>query len=67
MILFCWQFSGENSDHMKTAYGVFCSGHLEAVQIYKDWFTKDRKFQQFIKVTTQYNHISPPTIVHFYI
>ncbi|XP_052793187.1 rho guanine nucleotide exchange factor 28-like isoform X4 [Mya arenaria] len=43
------QFSNEAGQKMKEAYGVFCSGHLEAVRIYKELLAKDRKFQLFIK------------------
>ncbi|WAQ98970.1 ARHGI-like protein [Mya arenaria] len=42
-------FSNEAGQKMKEAYGVFCSGHLEAVRIYKELLAKDRKFQLFIK------------------
>ena len=30
-----FQFSGENSDNMKSAYGEFCSKHMESVELYK--------------------------------
>ena len=30
-----FQFSGENSGRMKSAYGEFCSNHIEAVELYK--------------------------------
>jgi len=29
------QFSGENSDKMKSAYGEFCSNHMDGVELYK--------------------------------
>jgi hypothetical protein len=43
------QFSGESSNQMKASYGAFCSGHLEAVQLYKNLMEK-KNFQMFIKV-----------------
>ncbi|KAL4227936.1 Rho guanine nucleotide exchange factor 28 [Mactra antiquata] len=43
------QFSGDSSEKMKSAYGTFCSGHLEAVQLYKDLLAREKKFQNFIK------------------
>ncbi|XP_052281219.1 rho guanine nucleotide exchange factor 18-like [Dreissena polymorpha] len=48
------QFSGAFGDKMKASYGMFCSAHLESVQNYKDMMMKDRKFQQFIKTTTEH-------------
>lgn len=48
-VLFLLQFSGESAEMMKASYGVFCSGHLESVQIYKDLMEK-KKFQMFIRV-----------------
>lgn len=30
-----FQFSGENSDKMKSAYGEFCSNHMDGVELYK--------------------------------
>ena len=33
--LFAIQFSGENSEKMKSAYGEFCSSHMESVELYK--------------------------------
>ena len=51
-VIWIFQFSGDSAKQMKTAYGVFCSGHLEALQLYKDNISKDRKFQAFIKVSS---------------
>jgi len=45
------QFSGEVGEQMKASYGEFCSGHIEAIQLYKDFLSKDRKFQIFIRVS----------------
>ncbi|XP_055365360.1 A-kinase anchor protein 13-like isoform X4 [Betta splendens] len=45
------QFSDTNADHMKKAYGKFCSRHNEAVNLYKDLHAKDKRFQAFIKKT----------------
>jgi len=49
------QFGGEMSIQMKEAYAVFCSRHLEAVRIYKDLLKTDRKFQNFIAVSNDFN------------
>ncbi|XP_025718893.1 rho guanine nucleotide exchange factor 18 isoform X1 [Callorhinus ursinus] len=43
------QFSGENGDRMKEKYGVFCSGHNEAVGHYKLLLQQNKKFQSLIK------------------
>ncbi|XP_057701735.1 A-kinase anchor protein 13 isoform X2 [Corythoichthys intestinalis] len=43
------QFSGCNSESMKSTYGKFCSRHNEAVNLYKDLLTKDKRFKAFIK------------------
>ncbi|XP_005632985.2 rho guanine nucleotide exchange factor 18 isoform X1 [Canis lupus familiaris] len=43
------QFSGENGDRMKEKYGVFCSGHNEAVNHYKLLLQQNKKFQSLIK------------------
>uniref|UniRef100_A0A3B3CFA3 Si:dkey-172h23.2 n=1 Tax=Oryzias melastigma TaxID=30732 RepID=A0A3B3CFA3_ORYME len=43
------QFSGSNGESMKKVYGKFCSRHNEAVSLYKDLLTKDRRFKAFIK------------------
>ncbi|XP_020626886.1 rho guanine nucleotide exchange factor 28-like isoform X3 [Orbicella faveolata] len=43
------QFSGENSDKMKSAYGEFCSNHMDGVELYKKLLRTDKKFADFIK------------------
>ncbi|XP_067017115.1 rho guanine nucleotide exchange factor 28-like isoform X1 [Acropora muricata] len=43
------QFSGENSAKMKSAYGEFCSSHIESVELYKRLTQKDKKFADFVK------------------
>ncbi|XP_029910505.1 A-kinase anchor protein 13 isoform X2 [Myripristis murdjan] len=43
------QFSGCNAEQMKKVYGKFCSRHNEAVNLYKELHTKDKRFQAFIK------------------
>ncbi|XP_043820795.1 rho guanine nucleotide exchange factor 18 isoform X2 [Dromiciops gliroides] len=43
------QFSGENGERMKEKYGVFCSGHNEAVGHYKELLQQNKKFQNMIK------------------
>lgn len=35
---------------MKKAYSEFCSRHSKAVKLYKELFTRDKRFQQFIRV-----------------
>lgn len=35
---------------MKSVYGVFCSKHTEAIQMYKEIAKNDRKFQNFCRV-----------------
>ncbi|XP_028329145.1 A-kinase anchor protein 13 isoform X2 [Gouania willdenowi] len=43
------QFSGSTGESMKRVYGRFCSRHNEAVNIYKDLLTKDKRFKAFMK------------------
>ncbi|XP_058513876.1 rho guanine nucleotide exchange factor 18 [Ochotona princeps] len=43
------QFSGENGEKMKEKYGVFCSGHNDAVSHYKLLLQQNKKFQNLIK------------------
>ncbi|TSL68181.1 A-kinase anchor protein 13 [Bagarius yarrelli] len=43
------QFSGSNAESMKKVYGRFCSRHNEAVNLYKELHTKDKRFQTFIR------------------
>uniref|UniRef100_A0A3Q3GTX7 Si:dkey-172h23.2 n=1 Tax=Labrus bergylta TaxID=56723 RepID=A0A3Q3GTX7_9LABR len=43
------QFSGSHGENMKRVYGRFCSRHNEAVNLYKDLLTKDKRFKAFIK------------------
>ncbi|XP_071297395.1 A-kinase anchor protein 13 isoform X8 [Agelaius tricolor] len=43
------QFSGENAERMKKTYGKFCGHHNEAVNYFKDLYTKEKRFQAFIK------------------
>ncbi|KAM9294606.1 rho guanine nucleotide exchange factor 2 [Gastrophryne carolinensis] len=47
------QFSGTNSEHMKKAYTEFCSQHQKAVKLYKELFSRDKKFQQLIRKMTR--------------
>ncbi|NXP56439.1 AKP13 protein, partial [Heliornis fulica] len=43
------QFSGENAMRMKQTYGKFCGHHNEAVNHFKDLYSKDKRFQAFVK------------------
>ncbi|PKU39184.1 hypothetical protein llap_10510 [Limosa lapponica baueri] len=43
------QFSGENAERMKKTYGKFCGHHNEAVNHFKDLYSKDKRFQAFVK------------------
>ncbi|MCJ8734530.1 hypothetical protein PDJAM_G00236190 [Pangasius djambal] len=45
------QVTGSNADKIKKVYGKFCSRHNEAVNVYKELHTRDKRFQAFIKVT----------------
>lgn len=59
------QFSGDNAQRMKSAYGEFCSRHRDAVELYKYYLRKDPRFACFVRhcqvcfsnnlVTTQFN------------
>ncbi|NWX82345.1 AKP13 protein, partial [Nothoprocta ornata] len=43
------QFSAENAERMKKTYGKFCGHHNEAVNYFKDLYSKDKRFQAFVK------------------
>ncbi|XP_064817591.1 A-kinase anchor protein 13-like isoform X2 [Oncorhynchus masou masou] len=43
------QFSGTRAAIMTRVYGKFCSRHNEAVNIYKEMHSKDKRFQAFIR------------------
>ncbi|XP_072284764.1 rho guanine nucleotide exchange factor 2 [Pyxicephalus adspersus] len=47
------QFSGTNAEHMKKSYTEFCSQHQKAVKLYKELFSRDKKFQQLIRKMTR--------------
>uniref|UniRef100_A0A8B9NZH9 A-kinase anchoring protein 13 n=1 Tax=Apteryx owenii TaxID=8824 RepID=A0A8B9NZH9_APTOW len=44
-----YQFSGESAERMKKTYGKFCGHHNEAVNNFKDLYSKDKRFQAFVK------------------
>ncbi|XP_069796435.1 rho guanine nucleotide exchange factor 2-like isoform X2 [Narcine bancroftii] len=43
------EFSGKNAELLKKAYMEFCSRHTKAVKLYKELFTRDKRFQQFVR------------------
>ncbi|KAM5291243.1 A-kinase anchor protein 13 isoform 3-T3 [Glossophaga mutica] len=43
------QFSGENAERLKKTYGRFCGQHNQSVNYFKDLYTKDKRFQAFVK------------------
>lgn len=45
------QFSDENAEKMKQAYGEFCSHHIEAVNVFKELQQQNKKFQTFVRVS----------------
>ncbi|XP_069508906.1 rho guanine nucleotide exchange factor 2 isoform X3 [Ambystoma mexicanum] len=47
------QFSGANAEQMKKAYFEFCSRHHKSMKLYKELFTRDKKFQQFVRRMTR--------------
>jgi hypothetical protein len=49
-VLFPLQFSGENAERLKKTYGKFCGQHNQSVNYFKDLYTKDKRFQAFVKV-----------------
>ncbi|XP_059175361.1 A-kinase anchor protein 13-like isoform X4 [Physella acuta] len=46
------QFGDHTAEKMKAVYGVFCSKHTEAMQLYKEFIKMDRKFQNFARKCT---------------
>ncbi|KAE8588766.1 hypothetical protein XENTR_v10022728 [Xenopus tropicalis] len=47
------QFSGTNAERMKKAYTEFASQHHKAMKLYKELFSRDKKFQQMIRKMTR--------------
>lgn len=45
------KFSGASAEQLKKAYSEFCSKHTKAVKEYKDLLARDKRFQQFIRVS----------------
>ncbi|KAH0956661.1 hypothetical protein HN011_006687 [Eciton burchellii] len=43
------QFSGDNAQRMKSAYGEFCSRHRDAVEAYKYYLRNDPRFARFVR------------------
>nr|XP_056722074.1 A-kinase anchor protein 13 [Euleptes europaea] len=43
------QFSGESAERMKKTYGKFCGHQNEAVNYFKDLYSKEKRFQAFMK------------------
>lgn len=43
------QFQEEHAVRWRSAYGAFCSNHLDAVSIYKEQIKSDRRFQEFVQ------------------
>ncbi|XP_015429693.1 PREDICTED: A-kinase anchor protein 13 [Dufourea novaeangliae] len=43
------QFSSENAQRMKSAYGEFCSRHRDAVEAYKYYLRHDPRFARFVR------------------
>ncbi|XP_021120446.1 A-kinase anchor protein 13 isoform X4 [Heterocephalus glaber] len=43
------QFLGENAERLKKTYGKFCGQHNQSVNYFKDLYTKDKRFQAFVK------------------
>ncbi|XP_006541317.1 A-kinase anchor protein 13 isoform X12 [Mus musculus] len=43
------QFSGESAERLKKTYGKFCGQHNQSVNYFKDLYTKDKRFQAFVK------------------
>ncbi|XP_075413984.1 A-kinase anchor protein 13 isoform X3 [Tenrec ecaudatus] len=43
------QFSGENAERLVKTYGKFCGQHNQSVNYFKDLYTKDKRFQAFVK------------------
>ncbi|XP_028832067.1 rho guanine nucleotide exchange factor 18a isoform X1 [Denticeps clupeoides] len=49
------QFSEEIGDFMKERYGAFCSGHNDAVNLYKDQLQSNKKFQYLMRKISQHS------------
>ncbi|XP_077173558.1 A-kinase anchor protein 13 isoform X2 [Paroedura picta] len=43
------QFSGESAERMKKTYGKFCGHQNEAVNYFKELYSKEKRFQAFMK------------------
>lgn len=51
VLLSCFQFSGSNAEQMRKTYSEFCSRHTKALKLYKELYARDKRFQQFIRVS----------------
>ncbi|XP_041430478.1 rho guanine nucleotide exchange factor 2 isoform X3 [Xenopus laevis] len=47
------QFSGTNGERLKKTYTEFASQHHKAMKLYKELFSRDKKFQQMIRKMTR--------------
>lgn len=45
------QFSGPSAEQMRKTYSEFCSRHTKALKLYKELYARDKRFQQFIRVS----------------
>lgn len=45
------QFSGPSAEQMRKTYAEFCSRHTKALKLYKELYARDKRFQQFIRVS----------------
>lgn len=50
-LLPAFQFSGPSAEQMRKTYSEFCSRHTKALKLYKELFARDKRFQQFIRVS----------------
>lgn len=46
-----FQFSGPSAEQMRKTYAEFCSRHTKALKLYKELYARDKRFQQFIRVS----------------
>lgn len=61
------KFSGSSAEQLRKAYSEFCSKHTKAVKEYKDLLARDKRFQQFIRVSINVPIPDPPLCPHCFI
>ena len=58
------QFSGASAEQMRKTYSEFCSRHTKALKLYKELYARDKRFQQFIRVSKPLQDTNSASLIH---